>query len=134
MLSVDKHCEILDTNIRDKIATIYASFRLFIQLYSAIVGGVFYFHLQLGTASTPFGWLANVLVGVVAVTCVIMIVTAQYSWYRFRETLSSVAPAVPKPGSLAQSSATVITMIFAIMVAVALFLSFNPLAPLICGR
>ncbi len=128
MLSTDKHCELLDTNIRDKIATIYASFRLFIQLFSAIIGGSIALYLQ-GDGKIPpsFALLANALAALVVITCGVMIVDAQFSWRRFRLKLSEVAPEIPPPLSLIRSSRTVGAMLLVMILALALFVRFNPL-------
>jgi hypothetical protein len=90
MLSDEKHCELLDGNIRDKIATIFASFRLFIQLFSAIIGGSIAIFLQYPTkVPASAATLSNILMSLVGVVCAVMIVEAQRSWRRFRIELSN---------------------------------------------
>ena len=128
MLSVDKHCEILDINIRDKIATIYNSFKLFVQLYSAIIGGAFVLRLQAQTLPSTFAYLADALVLLVVATCATMIVDAQYSWRRFRSKLHEVAEEIPPPGPPLRTSRTVAVMLIVMALAAIAFIRFNPLS------
>src|SRR5882672_6495888 len=90
MLTAEKHCEILDTNIREKIATIYSSYKLFVQLFSGIVGGSVALALQYGE-SLPFALLSSALAALVVFTCRSMILDSHDSWFRFREKLRTVA-------------------------------------------
>jgi hypothetical protein len=45
-LSTDKHCEMLSANVRERNERIYEGFKLFVQLFSALVGAVVLIRLQ----------------------------------------------------------------------------------------
>jgi hypothetical protein len=125
-LSTDKHCEILDLNLRDKIATIYSSFRLFVQLYAAIIGGSVWLQSS-GKVPAGFATVATLLAGLVSVTCSVMILDAQRSWYGFRKHLSEVSTSIPPPKSLIRSSGVVGLMVFVMTLALVVFYFCNPL-------
>lgn len=141
MITTDKHCELLSASIREKIAAIYGSFRLFFQLFSGIVGGAIALSLSLGpqnslglqNAPPAFVSLANALTAGVAIMCAVMIVDAQLAWYRFRKRLSEVAGRNEKgrlqipPPKPVRPWLTVGTMLAAMFIAVVAFMTFNPL-------
>lgn len=135
MLELKDHCEFLDRSIRDRIATIYSSFKLFIQLFSALIAGSVALSLTKIEVAPKVAWLAAGLAVLIGITSAIMILEAHRSWHRFRTKLFELAgkyvsdtdKAVSKPGTVFGSSTTVFTMLIVIAVAVIVFVFANPL-------
>lgn len=92
MLSDDTHCTMLVDQIRDKIAHILEGFKLFVQLFSAIVAGTVTLRLQFGEAeSGKFALAADFLVFLVALVTIVIILDNIRSWIALRRRLSEVA-------------------------------------------
>ena len=90
-LSVDKHCEMLTAHIRDRVTGIMDGFKLFVQLFSAVVGGTVILHLQYPQMVRSFTPLADALTGLILVTGIGIMLENIRSWYEFRIRLSNVA-------------------------------------------
>jgi hypothetical protein len=134
MLSTDKHCELLTNLARDKSAAIYDSFKLFVQLFSGIVGGSVVVRLQYGQ-TVPAGYVAlsNALSALVVITCAVMILDAFRSWYGYSQKLSAVSGVsergdilIARP-SLYVSARTVAVMLGVMALALVGLIRFNPL-------
>src|SRR6185295_15159586 len=104
-LSNEKHCEMLSDTIRDKSAAMNDGFKLFIQMFSSVVGGSVLLRVQYGE-KIPHAFinLSNVIAVMVVITTGIIILDQYRSWYGYRRTLSVVAgkdhrakPLIPKP-------------------------------------
>jgi len=134
VLSTDKHCELLSSFVRNKSAEIHSGFKLFVQLFSGIVGGSVVLRLQYnGRVPEQFIWLSNALAGLVTITSAIMIITAYYSWYGFRVRMSDIAgldldnhPRIRRPKPLLSAKAEFV-MLFVMVIAFVGFMVFNPL-------
>jgi hypothetical protein len=92
MLSVDKHCEILTGHIRDRVSAMTDAFKLYVQMFSAIVGGAVVLKLQYkNEVPASFIWLSDALVFLILLTCAVIIIENMRSWYSYRERLSNFA-------------------------------------------
>ena len=133
MLSDDKHCEILAAGIRDKSSAMYDGFKLFVQLFSGIVGGSILLRLQYrDQMPSKFVELSDFLVVFVVVTGAIIIGDNFRSLWEYRETLSKSAgnragkPVIPRP-DICWSGVTFFTMLGVMVLALIGFICFNPL-------
>lgn len=134
-LSTDKHCEMLTAHIRDCNARITDGFKLFVQLFSAIVGAAVWLRLQQYQPTLPstYIWLTDGLTLVVVFTCGIIVADNLRSWYGYRVRLSDVAGRdkqgnliVPRPNLLTAAPIEA-TMLVVMILALILFCVFNPL-------
>ena len=95
MLDAEKHCEILSANVRDRIAHMNSGFRLFVQLFSALVGGAIALKAQAQFLEKPipadFVFQSNLLAWLIAVASFILVTDSFRSWYRHRKRLTEVA-------------------------------------------
>jgi hypothetical protein len=92
MLSVEKHCETLSANVRDRIPEIFDGFKLFVQLFSALVGGALVLRLQYAKdVPASFVTLSNLLAILITVAGMIMVGDAFRSWHGHRTKLSELA-------------------------------------------
>ena len=92
MLSDDKHCEMLSANIRDRTDKILDGFKLYIQLFSAIVGGCVALRLNRESEiPDSFKFLADGLVALNLLTGLIIIGQNMVSWYHMRVRLTEIA-------------------------------------------
>jgi hypothetical protein len=134
MLSVEKHCEMLSANVRERSASIYDGFKLFVQLFSALVGGAVVIRLY-PTKDVPssFTNLSNGLAVLITGASVLLVLNAFWSWWGQRKRLSEVAgkdeagkDIIPAP-RMGLRQASVWIMVVVMLVACALFLRCNPL-------
>jgi hypothetical protein len=134
MLSVDKHCEMLTNHICDRHNLIMEGFKLYVQMFSAIVGGTVALRLQFGDEiPRAFATLADALAVLIFVASALITLENLRGWYGYRETLTKVAgtdeagaPIVPAP-HLLKAGRVATGMIVAMAVAWIAFYAFNPL-------
>ncbi len=133
-LSADTHCEMITQHIRDCNKRISDSFKLFVQLFSAIVGASVWLSLQTTTAPKgTFAWLADGISFLALVVCAVTIIDNLRAWHNYRAALSKVA-GKDKSGKLIvpppklRTAATVETaMLVVMLISWVLFTCFNPL-------
>ena len=133
-LSSEKHCEMLSANVRHRDEAMVGGFKLFIQLYSAIVGGSLVLRLQSKEAIPPsIVGLSDWLAVLVAVAAMALVIDSFRSRKEHRWRLSEVAGRdetgnliIPKPHRL-KSSVTFAVMVALITAAPFLFYWFNSL-------
>ena len=134
MLSTDTHCEMLVAQIRDKNVSIYDGFKLFVQLFAAIVGGSVVLRLQYGPAMLPyFANLSEALVVLIFATSTVIILENLRSLHQYKIRLSNVAGmdkaglrVVPLPRTFAAHKVEVF-MFGVMLLAMMMFHMFNPL-------
>lgn len=134
-LSTDAHCAMLTALIRDRHVHIMDGFKLFVQLFSAIVAGAVTLRLHYGGASADrFTIFADALVGLVAVAAAVIIGDNTRAWRDYRRKLSQVAGRSADGMLLIEGPNTrkafriEATMLLAIAIATIGFWVFNPLA------
>ena len=134
MLTPGKHCEMLAANARDRATAMADWFKLFVQIYSAIVAGSLVLRLQPeNKVSAELIILSDLLVVLVAVATAGMMFDSWRAWRGHREKLTEVAGAdatglpIIDPPDLRRSKRTLEIMVLGMVVAVAGFVFFNPL-------
>ena len=133
-LSVDKHCEMLTAHIRDRNAAIMDGFKLYVQMFSAVVGGAVVLRLQYGPdIPSLFAGLSDALAGLIFLMGAVIILENVRSWYDFRKALSDVAGTnksrrriVPAP-KVWKSMRIELVMLAVMAIAWLAFYLFNPL-------
>jgi hypothetical protein len=134
MLTPEKHCEFLSANVRDRAEAMRDGFKLYVQLYSAIVGGSLVLRLQYGgQIPSSIVSLSNWLATLVAAATLALVIDAFRAWKGQRTRLSEVAArdesgklVIPEP-NLWTSGITFAVMVLAIIAGPILFCIFNPL-------
>jgi hypothetical protein len=134
MLSREKHCEFLSANVRHRTDALMSWFKLFVQMYGAIVGGALVLRLQYkGEITAKFIILSDVLAGLVAVASIGMVYDAHRAWKGHRKKLTEVAgkdesgnDVIPPP-NLRKTAITFGIMLGVMIGSLILFLLFNPL-------
>jgi hypothetical protein len=134
MVSDEKQYEFVTSQIAAQIERIVAGFKLFIQLFSAVVGGTVWLKLQI-KEPIPAGyiWLSDALVSLITVTTFLMVLMNLLSWFGYRRAQCDLVGKnkvgsyiVPLPKW--KSSLTELAMMFTMVAAMILFWCFNPLA------
>ncbi len=129
MLNPEKHCEFLTQHILARSKEITNSFRLFVQMFAALVGGAAAIRLQ-NSAQAPrsFAWLADALGLLILVATTYLILENLRAWYGYRNRLSDVAgeDVIKRPGPWWTARIEII-MISVMVVASVAFWTFNPL-------
>lgn len=131
-LSVDKHCEMITAHIRDRNTMIMDSFKLFVQMFSALVGGAVIVRLQYPGPAESFAYPAVGIGLLIYVISLVMIWENIRSWYQYRIKLSNEAGRrrgrliVPLP-KLWRAIWIELVMTVLMTVSLAAFWYFNPL-------
>lgn len=133
-LSIDTHCQMLAEHMREKNTHVMEGFKLFVQMYSAIIAGAVTLRLQYRDADVErFALAADLLVSLVTLATAVVIVDNLRSWYGFRQRLSDVAGTtaegelvIARP-RLASVAKVHFVMLGVMVAAMAAFFLFNPL-------
>jgi hypothetical protein len=128
MLSPDKHCEMLSANARDRAKAMEDWFKLFVQIFSVIVGGAVLLRLQYKQdIPVTFVPLSNALVLLVAFASAAMVIDSHRAWRGHRKRLSDIAGPDIIPQPRVPSWIGFLLMLAVILVALFGFCLFNPL-------
>jgi hypothetical protein len=133
MLNPEKHCEMLSANVRDRSEAMRGGFRLFIQLFSALVAGVIVLRVNPpNNIPAGFVFLSDLLACFIVVASVILVWDSFRAWYGQRTKLSQVAGTngageLVIPPIHPSSFITFSIMIGVMFAALILFYFFNPL-------
>jgi hypothetical protein len=84
-LSVDQHCGMLTDHIRDRSKAIMDGFKLYVQMFSAIVRGTIVLRLQYPKIPPSFANLADALTGLIFLMGMVIIWENIRSWYQLRK-------------------------------------------------
>jgi hypothetical protein len=109
---------------------IIEAFNLYVRLFSAIVGGAVWLSTQADPASKHglYGWLANILVGMLTTTTTVTVIANWLAWYEFRKAEAGlVGENRVRPPSMPRSCLNEIVMVLVILTASGLFCLYNPL-------
>jgi hypothetical protein len=124
----------LSNTIRDKSTAMCDGFKLFIQMFSGVVGGSALLRLQYADkVPSAFVWLSDALAILVVVTATIFLLDHYRSWRGYRLALSEVAgkdhrgKRIIPPPSFVKSGWAFSTMILVMALALTGFIFFNPL-------
>jgi hypothetical protein len=133
-ISAIKRYQFVTQQLRYHNEKIIEAFKLFIKLFSAIVGGAIWLSIQTNELSS-YGNLALALVGVLTLVTVVMVISNLMAWYGFRKAESFlVGKEKVGPPTPIRSCWTEYVMIFAMVCALTLFWCFNPLRSRIIPR
>jgi hypothetical protein len=128
MLSPEKHCEMLSANVRDRSEAMRGRFRLFIQLFSALVAGVIVLRVHPpNNIPAGFVFLSDLLACFIVVASVILVWDSFRAWYGQRKRLSEVTGEDLISPIHRSSFITLSSMIVVMFVALFFFACFNPL-------
>src|SRR5580704_7936260 len=111
------------------------AFKLFIGLYSAIVGGAIWLSTQVAEPKPRYAWLADVVVLLVTFVASILVFEAKRGWLGYRKRQSELAGKDEvgrdriKYPTLWPTALTEGAMVAGMLGACAVFVSFNPLYP-----
>lgn len=134
MISAEKQYEFVTSQIAAHVERWMDAFKLFIQLFSAIIGGSIWLSTQVKlppTAIPTYIRLSDTLVGLVTVITIVMVCENLRGWFSYRKTQSKL---VGKDGSgkylvpmpKCQSHRSEGLMILVMLIACGLFFTFNP--------
>ncbi len=117
-----------DQITRKGVAT-YDAFKLFLQMFSAIVGGSIWLRLQIdGEAPLSYEYLSDALVVLLALVGVVLVIDNARSWWRYRvrlvEIVGDSAHRVPPPKW--DSVIAQFLMSVAMIAVTVMFVAFNP--------
>jgi hypothetical protein len=127
MVSEDKEFEYVTSQIVKHVERSVDAFKMFAQLFSAIVGGSIWLSTQPNISSEALKTYSNLSIGLVCVVTLIasFIILENYrTWRGFRQAQSKLMPHVPQPKRRAEMTGRV--MIFCMITGCGLFWWFNP--------
>ena len=125
----EKQYENLTSHLRYLNDKIMDAFSRFITLGTAIIGGVFYVHVNLDLKDPrriALGLPASAAMMLVGLGTIILIITNLFAWRAYRKRLSEEYPLIPLPSSINWWIAEV-TMCLLIVVTCVAFYFLNPL-------
>jgi len=134
MISPEKQFEFITRQIAANTTRMYDAFKLFVQLFSAIVGGSVWLSIQHASAANAYANILNVLAFLVTVIAALTVIVNLSSWYRYREAQSLLTADAPSPELRAPpprfwpSAVVQIGQVLCMLAACILFWIFNPLA------
>jgi hypothetical protein len=112
------------------------AFKLFISLYSAIVGGSIWLSIQADKNSSSYssyGWLSNGAVALLTIVAVVLVFEAKRGWWGYRKAQSKLVGKtadgnyrIPLP-KLFPTALTEGVMVLSMVAAGVGFIMFNPL-------
>lgn len=109
------------------------AFKLFISLYSAIVGGTIWLSTQATKAQASFEWLSSGVVVLVTLVAIVLVIEAKRGWWGYRKAQSELVGRTENgkyripPPKLFPTVLTEGAMVAAMLFAAIGFLCFNPL-------
>lgn len=134
MISTDKQYEFLTSQTTAHSERSLDAFKLFIQIFSAIVGGSIWLSVQ-GRWTLDqrhsFSTLSNILVCLIAFVTIAMISDNLRAWHGYRVAISKLSEneqgisAIPAPRMLT-SPITEFSILSGLLIASAIFIYFNP--------
>jgi hypothetical protein len=126
MVSEDREFEDVTSQIIKHIERSVDAFKLFLQLFSVIVGGAIWLSIQQNVHNPKtYAFLSDVVVGLVTFITGLMIYENYRGWRGFRNAQSErLTPHVPRPTWRAQCIGWVMTLLM--VAASALFCWYNP--------
>jgi hypothetical protein len=112
------------------------AFKLFISLYSAIVGGTIWLSTQTPTCVPPsYEWLSSAAAGLLTVVTIVLVYEAKRGWWGYRKAQSELVGKTANgkyripPPKLFPTVLTEGVMVICMAVAGIAFILFNPLSP-----
>jgi fumarate reductase subunit C len=128
MISDEKQYEFITRQIGDLARATHDGLKLFLPMFSAIVGGSIWLRLQ-SKEKAPYEYLTDALVIMLTVVCIAITLTNLKAWWGYRRKLSEITaktkyPA-PKP-VLFPSALIEMIMCLAMLATCAIFVFFNP--------
>src|SRR5260370_39791110 len=90
MVSVDKEYESVSAEVRLHTEKLFESFKLFIQMFSAIVGGSIWLSLQpsIGLRAHTYATISSLLVLLIAILCLVMVFQEKRTAMGYRKAQS----------------------------------------------
>lgn len=125
-ISNERQYEFVTTQIRYHDEKIIESFKLFIQVLSAIVGGSIFLAKEPSLHNPNYGPLATILVWCLGAMTIITVSVNTMAWFGFRKAEHRLNPKAPQVRHL-WSYWNELAMLIVICIAVILFTLFNPL-------
>lgn len=125
MITQEQQYQFITSRISALADATYDGFKLFVTMFSAILGGTFWLRLQLkGSPPSSYVWLSDALIFLVAVVCIAIVWDNFCAWRGYRMKLLEYVDA-PAPRTFWRSR---IEFFLCLMMAVAavLFAVFNP--------
>jgi hypothetical protein len=135
MVTDDKQYEFVSKQVRYHNEKIIGAFKLFIQLFSAIIGGTIWLSLQphiTATRALSYAHISDILVTVLALFSSLWVFENLRAWHGYRGAQHRLGgldahgkPKIPAP-RLLRASVSEAAMILIIAAATFLFWRFNP--------
>ncbi len=131
MISEEKQYEYLGRVLTDRLNRIFDSFKLFLQLFSTIVGGSIWLSMQNVSPNARHRYIvaSDTLILLVILVTGVMVFEAQRGWWGYRKTLSEFDGGNhPIPPPKWTRRWTEIVMLLGMVASGVVFALFNPFA------
>lgn len=131
MISEDKQYEYIGTVITDRIDRARDAFKLFLQLFSIIVGGAIWLSMHEIPDGARYTYIivSDALVLLLTLVTGTMVYEALRGWWGYREALSSFdGGKYPIPPPKRRALASEVVMMFCMVAGASIFIWANPFA------
>ena len=132
MINEEKQYEYIASVITDRLNRARDAFKLFLQLFAAIVGGSIWLSSQVTvspSAKHTYSAVSNMLVWLVILVTGIMVLEALRGWWGYRKALSKFDGGEhPIPPPTPRALVTEVVMVACMIAAGIIFTLFNPFA------
>jgi hypothetical protein len=130
MVSDEKQYEFITSRISDLSNDTIAGLKLFIPMYSAILGGSIWLKLQLRQQSVPasYKYLSDSLVSLLTLVCIYIVIDNLWAWWKYRNQLCRLTRRSHFPAPPPHWSSAIIEGVICVAMAIAcgMFIWFNP--------
>jgi hypothetical protein len=129
MVSEDKQYEFITNRVSDLSNATEDGLKLFVPMYSAILGGSIWLRLQLKDAVPPsYKYLSDALILLLTFVCIYIVLDNLRAWWWYRQKLAEITSGSKYPATQPHWSAAIIEVVLcaAMFAAGIAFVLFNP--------
>jgi hypothetical protein len=129
MISDEKQYDFITSRITDLANATHDSLKLFIPMFSAILGGSIWLRLQIkGEVAATYQTLSDALVLLLTGMCVLIVLYNLWAWWGYRNLLVQITHDSPHPALPPHWTSAGIEAVLCLAMAIAcgIFIAFNP--------
>jgi uncharacterized protein (DUF58 family) len=129
MVTDDKQYEFITSRITDLSNATEDGLKLFVPMFSAILGGSIWLRLQIQGAAPPsYQFLSNWLMVLLTAVCIFLVLYNLWAWWGYRNQLVKITRSLRHPAPPPRWASAIIEAVLCAAMAIAcgIFIAFNP--------